>query len=51
MATKMEADCFENGCIHQICNHNIILLGFLTQNNYIRREEIQTKGLMSFYRG
>ena len=51
MATKMAADCLENGCIHQISNNNMILLGFWTQNNYIRREETQTKGFMSFYHG
>ena len=43
MATKMAADFLENGCIHQISNHNMILLGFWTQNNYIKREEIQKK--------
>ena len=48
MATKMAAKFLENGCIHQISNHNMILLGFWTQNNYIRREEIQTNGFMSF---
>ena len=51
MATKMAADFLVNGCIHQISNHNMILLGFWTQNNYTGREEIQTKGFMSFYRG
>ena len=51
MATKMAADFLENGCIHQISNHNMILHGFWTQNNYIRREEIQTKVFMSFYHG
>ena len=51
MATKMAADFLENGCIHQISNHNMILLGFWTQNNYIKREEIQTKGSVSFYHG
>ena len=45
MASKMAADCLENGCIHQISNHIMILLGFWTQNNYIRREVIQTKDL------
>ena len=48
MATKMAADFLENGCIHQSCNHKMILLGFWTQNNYKRREEIQTKGLCHF---
>ena len=43
MATKMAADFLEDGCIPQISNYNMILLGFWTQNNYIRREEIQTK--------
>ena len=51
MATKMAVDCLENGCIHQISKHNMILLGFWTHNNYIRREAIQTKGFMSFYHG
>ena len=51
MATKMVADFLENVCIHYISNHNMILLGFWTQNNYIIREEIQTKGSMSFYHG
>ena len=51
MATKMAANFPENGCIHQISNHNMILLGLGTQNNYIKREEIQTKGFMSFYHG
>ena len=50
MATKIAADCLENGCI-RISNHNMILLGFWTQNNYIRREEIQTEVFMSFYHG
>ena len=44
MATKMAADFLENDSIHQISNHNMILHSFCTQNNYIRREEIQTKG-------
>ena len=39
MAAKMAADFLENGCIHQISNHNMILLVFWAQNNYIRREE------------
>ena len=51
MATKMAASFLEDGCIPQISNYNMILLGFWTQNNYIRREEIQTKGFMSFYHG
>ena len=51
MATEMAADFLENICIHQINNHFMILLGFWTQNNYVRREEIQTKGFMSFKHG
>ena len=51
MATKMAADFPVNGCIHQISNHNMILLGFWTQNNYTGREEIHTKGFISFYHG
>ena len=51
MATKMAANVVENGCIHQISNHNKILPGFGTHNNYIRREEIQTKGFMAFHYG
>ena len=51
MATKMAADVLKNGCIHYISNHNMILLGFWTQNNYISRKEIQTKGFMSLYHG
>ena len=47
MATKMVADCLENGCIHQISNHNMILLGFRTQNNYKRREEKRYKQKVS----
>ena len=38
MATKMAADFLENGCIHKISYHNMLLLGFWTQNDYIRRE-------------
>ena len=49
MDIKMAANFLENGCIYYISNHNMILLGFWTQNDYISREEIQTKGLMSFY--
>ena len=51
MATKMAADFLEDGCIPQISNCNMILLGIWTQNNYMRREELQTKGFMSFYHG
>ena len=51
MATKMAAYFLENGCIHHISNHKMILLGFWTPNNYIRKEKIQTKGFMSFYHG
>ena len=46
------ADIFlENGCIHQISCHSMLLLGFWTQNDYIRGEEIQTKCFMPFYHG
>ena len=43
MTTKMAANFLESGCIHQISNHNMIFLGFWTQNNYIRSDEIQKK--------
>ena len=29
MATKMAADFLENGCIHKIAYHNMLLLVFL----------------------
>ena len=38
MAAKMAADFLENGCIHKISYHNMLLLGFWAQNDYIRRE-------------
>ena len=28
MAAKMAADFLENDCIHKICYHNMLLLGF-----------------------
>ena len=39
MAAKMAADFLENGCIHKISYHNMLLLGFWTQNYYIRYKE------------
>ena len=49
MAAKMAADFLENDCIHKISYHNMLLLGFWTQNDYIRREWIQIECFMSFY--
>ena len=51
MAAKMAADFLENGCILKISYHNMLLLGFWTQNGYIRKEYIQIECLMSFYNG
>ena len=51
MAAKMVADFLENGCIHKITYRNMLFLGFLTQNDYIRREYIQIECFMSFYNG
>ena len=51
MAAKMAADFLENGCIHKISYQNMILLGFWTQNDNIRREYIQIECFMSFYNG
>ena len=36
MAAKMAADFLENDCIHKISYHNMLLLGFWSQNDYIR---------------
>ena len=49
MAAKMAADFLENNCIHKISYHNMLLLGFWTQNDYIRRGDIQIECFMSFY--
>ena len=51
MAAKMAADFLKNGCIHKIRYHNVLLLGFWTQNDYIRREQIQIEYFMPFYNG
>ena len=51
MAAKMAADFLENNCIHKISYHNKLLLGFWTQNDYIRRGDIQIECFMSFYNG
>ena len=38
MAAKMVANFYENDCIHKISYHNMLLLGFWTQNDYISNE-------------
>ena len=40
MAAKMAADFLENGCKHKISYHNMLLLGFWTQHDYIRRNRM-----------
>ena len=39
MAVKMVANYHESGCIYQISYHNMLLLGFWTQNEYIMEEK------------
>ena len=51
MAAKMAADFLENGCIHKISFHDMHLLRFENQNDYIRREYIQIECFMPFNNG